>query len=166
MNLIQLVFSCFMLLYLRRCEANCTDFKNKCQTFCLAKSGGVATNQCWGVPKYRHCKCSDTTIYFVPGYNCEHPSCPAEAQQALNVKTTTPKQPIISVSQNEKEFGCTDFKKKCQTVCLDKSGGVAINQCWGTPKYRYCKCSDMTVQLIAGYTCDHPTCPVQAKLGK
>ena len=54
---------------------------------------------------------------------------------------------------------CNDFKMKCQTKCIAQSGGVKTNQCWGTPKYRYCKCSDASVHVIPGYTCDHPTCP-------
>ena len=153
------MLSCFMLLYIRRCEANCIDFKKKCQTFCLAKSGGVATNQCWGVPKYRFCKCDDNTVYQVPGYTCEHSNCPEESKDNTVVPVAIPSPPQTVIKPNDTNYGCKDFKTKCQTLCLKKSGGVATNQCWGTPKYRYCKCDDGSVHTIPGYTCDHSTCP-------
>ena len=61
----------------------------------------------------------------------------------------------VALAQND----CNDFKSKCQTACIAHSNGVSTNQCWGSPRYRLCKCSDATVLTITGYTCDHPTCP-------
>ena len=54
---------------------------------------------------------------------------------------------------------CGQCKKKCQSHCVSKSGGVALNQCWGTPKYRICKCSDDTRFHVPGCPCEHPSCP-------
>ena len=72
--------SVFIFMYISELSADCIDFSNKCQAFCLKQSGGVASRQCWGVPKYRFCKCDDMTEYQIPGYPCEHPSCPAESK--------------------------------------------------------------------------------------
>ena len=164
MKRFQLMFVLSISFYLNGCTADCGEFKKKCQKFCLDKSGGVATNQCWGVPKYRHCKCGDMSVYHVPGYTCEHPSCPDEAKEENNITTTERIPSSTSILQQaDKNFGCTDFKKKCQTLCLKKSGGVATNQCWGNPRYRYCKCDDQSVHVIAGYTCDHPSCPKEVQ---
>merc|ERR1712038_672158 len=71
-----------ILMYSKESSADCLDFKKKCQTFCLAKSGGLVSNQCWGNPKYRFCKCDDMTVYHVPGYPCEHSTCPEEASSS------------------------------------------------------------------------------------
>ena len=65
-----------LVLYIQKSDADCTDFRKQCTEFCLGRSGGVENNQCWGSPKYRYCICSDNYIYFVPGYTCEHPTCP------------------------------------------------------------------------------------------
>ena len=159
-KLSEYIFLVFCLMYVSGCLADCGDFKKKCQQYCLAKSGGVATNQCWGSPKYRHCKCDDMTIYHVPGYTCQHPSCPDEAknnEEFTETQNTNP--PLSIIGPDDKQHGCKDFKSKCQTLCLQKSGGVAINQCWGKPTYRYCQCDDQSVHVIPGYSCDHPTCP-------
>ena len=64
------------------------------------------------------------------------------------------------------DAGCNDFKMKCQTTCVAKSGGVSTGQCWGTPTFRFCKCSDASVVVIPGYTCDHPTCSVPLHSGR
>ena len=155
----------FLILLIVMCSkgssANCIDFKKKCQAFCLAQSGGVASNQCWGVPKYRFCKCDDMTVYHVSGYPCEHSSCPDESKNNDPLSTQAPTPSTTVAQQGNKKFGCKDFKLQCQQLCLKKSGGVATNQCWGTPKYRYCKCDDQSVHIIPGYTCDHPTCPTE-----
>ena len=148
-----------ILVYTKESSADCLDFKKKCQTFCLAKSGGVASNQCWGNPKYRFCKCDDMSGYHVPGYPCEHSTCPEEAKNEKPLSTQAPSSSSTVSPSGKKKMSCKDFKWKCQQLCLKKSGGVATNQCWGNPKYRYCKCDDQSVHIIPGYTCDHPTCP-------
>jgi hypothetical protein len=70
---------------------------------------------------------------------------------------------LAAVSAAAAAGSCNDFKMKCQTTCIAKSGGVSTGQCWGTPTYRFCKCSDASVVTIPGYTCDHPTCPAEAR---
>ena len=164
MNNILNCLAIIVLGYLTGCMADCGDFKKQCQTFCLAKTGGVATNQCWGTPKYRFCKCDDMTVYHVPGYTCDHPSCPEESKGENVELSTVPNPSPLIVQQEIKNYGCKDFKMKCQKLCLKKSGGVATNQCWGNPKYRYCKCDDQSVHIIPGYTCDHSTCPKEVKI--
>merc|ERR1719182_567120 len=71
-------------------DASCNDFKMKCQSTCVAKSGGVSTGQCWGSPTYRFCKCSDASIVVIPGYTCDHPSCPAEARGSTEAPRYAP----------------------------------------------------------------------------
>lgn len=61
-------------------DDDCNDFKMKCQSACIAQSNGVATNQCWGSPRFRLCRCSDNGILKLSGYDCEHPTCPDEAR--------------------------------------------------------------------------------------
>ena len=149
----------FILMYKSESSADCIDFSKKCQAFCLKQSGGVASRQCWGVPKYRFCKCDDMTVYHVPGYPCEHSTCPEESKTNEPLPTPTSTTPTNGTPLENKKLSCKDFKLKCQQLCLKKSGGVATNQCWGNPKYRYCKCDDQSVHNIPGYTCEHPSCP-------
>ena len=117
-------------MYASQSSANCIDFKKKCQTFCLAQSGGVASNQCWGVPKYRFCKCDDMTVYHVPGYPCLHSTCPEESKtseaEAIQIETTSTTEAVIE----DKNLSCKDFKLKCQQLCIKKSGGVVNKLCY------------------------------------
>ena len=77
---------------------SCNDFKMQCQTTCIAKSGGVTTGQCWGTPTYRFCKCSDASVLTIPGYTCDHPTCPAEARAPPAVPAPTPRAPTPPAS--------------------------------------------------------------------
>ena len=90
----QLIVVFCISIYLNGClAASCKECKKKCQSYCLAKSGGVALNQCWGTPKYRVCKCSDNTGYKVPGCPCEHPTCPGGGTQDNNPAPPAPAPP-------------------------------------------------------------------------
>jgi hypothetical protein len=55
-------------------------------------------------------------------------------------------------------------KKKCQTMCVKRSGGVATNQGWGKPRYIHCKCSDGFEQKFAGCECRNGRCPDSMKV--
>jgi len=60
-----------------------TDCKKKCQTFCVERSGGVATNQGWGKPRYIHCKCSDGFEKKFTGCECRNGGCPDSMKVSL-----------------------------------------------------------------------------------
>ena len=170
-----------LLLYIQKSDADCTDFRKQCTEFCLGRSGGVENNQCWGSPKYRYCICSDNYIYFVPGYTCEHPTCPTAV-----VEDGTTKAPLQrnGVGANRKpvrrdpptkttdfrlnnpnlEFetvpiiteGCQDFRAQCSALC---NTNVENDECWGFPKFRRCECTTGIIHSIPGYPCEHPDCP-------
>ena len=36
--------------------------------------------QCWGRPLYAYCKAADGTVFLIPGFNCEHSTCPDDAK--------------------------------------------------------------------------------------
>lgn len=54
---------------------------------------------------------------------------------------------------------CDDFRQKCTSFCLQRDGGVNTNECWGSPAYRYCTCSDNYIHFVPGYTCENSGCP-------
>jgi len=57
---------------------------------------------------------------------------------------------------------CEQFKAECKDLCLNHnptSDGVWSNQCWGTPLYAECKCSDGKIFNIPGFVCKNPECP-------
>merc|ERR1712176_1089875 len=56
--------------------------KDQCQDMCVARSGGVATNQGWGSPRYIECKCSDGYRCVWPGCECENGGCSDEVVNA------------------------------------------------------------------------------------
>ena len=48
-------------------------------------------------------------------------------------------------------------------MCLNHnptSDGVWASECWGTPLYAECKCSDGKIFKIPGFVCKNPECPV------
>jgi len=47
--------------------------KNLCQARCSMQ---LTTNQCWGTPRYIHCKCNDGSTHSFPGCDCENGACP------------------------------------------------------------------------------------------
>jgi hypothetical protein len=53
-------------------------------------------------------------------------------------------------------------KSQCQTLCIERSGGVSTNQCWGSPRYIYCKCSDESTHAFSGCSCMNSQCPTFA----
>merc|ERR1719253_1375430 len=56
------------------CSGGANSCKSKCQALC---SLNLATNQCWGTPRYVECKCKDGARHFVPGCECMRGSeCP------------------------------------------------------------------------------------------
>lgn len=62
-------------------------------------SGGVATNQCWGTPRYIECKCSDGSTHSFAGCDCENGSCP----QGGGTATSEPAPAVTPTSEPEPE---------------------------------------------------------------
>ena len=40
------------------------------------------------------------------------------------------------------------------------SSRIFFSECWGSPLYAHCKCSDDTVYNIEGFVCKNEECPV------
>ena len=55
-------------------------FTPECQRKIKAESKEVGIIQCWGQPLYAYCKASDGTVFHIPGYDCEHSTCPNDSK--------------------------------------------------------------------------------------
>lgn len=62
-------------------------------------------------------------------------------------------------ASNPSADDCNDFTARCQNACAIQSGGVNANQCFGSPVYTQCVCSDGSVFEFAGFDCLHSDCP-------
>ena len=49
-----------------------------------SESKEVEIIQCWGKPLYAYCKATDGTVFNIPGFECEHVTCPDDAKQRLS----------------------------------------------------------------------------------
>ena len=56
---------------------DCNYFLNKCSELC---NYNVLIAQCWGDPLYAYCKATDGSVFHIPGFTCEHPTCPPDAE--------------------------------------------------------------------------------------
>lgn len=57
-------------------EKPCDNGRGSCKDMCTRKCGrAVATNQCWGKPRYIECKCGDGKHHFFPGCTCKNGGC-------------------------------------------------------------------------------------------
>jgi len=148
---------------------DCQYFKLECEDFCLNQnptSDGVWTSECWGSPLYVDCKCSDKTVHNVPGFECKNEECKTlaitnkKATGQLPSRTRGPiRRPTVAAPPD-----CDRFKAECVDLCLNHnpgSDGVWASECWGTPLYAECKCSDATIFKIPGFACKNPECPVE-----
>lgn len=59
--------------------------KSQCSNLC---NNAVATNQCWGTPRYIHCKCTGGEVHDIKGCECENSQCPSLAQINATVHST------------------------------------------------------------------------------
>jgi len=138
---------------------DCQEFKKQCQDVCINKSVDIWANECWGDPLYVECKCSDESVHKIPGFTCKNSECPPEfKQKPIPNRTRTrvrgkPNSPTAAPD-------CDSFKEECKNSCLNKSVDIHVNECWGSPLYVDCKCSDGTNIKIPGFTCKSSECPV------
>jgi len=79
------------------CDNGAGSCKSQCSHAC---SNAVATNQCWGTPRYIHCKCSDGTTHSIPGCECMNSQCPESPQ-------STPATPAPAVATPVPTSGAT-----------------------------------------------------------
>jgi len=71
----------------------CDNGEGSCKDMCSKEcKNAVATNQCWGTPRYIHCACSDGTMHAFDGCPCEHASCP-DSPSPTAEPTTVPTTP-------------------------------------------------------------------------
>jgi len=80
------------------------------------------------------------------------PSKPAGARPSpARTPETKPAKPVA-------DLDCSECKKKCSEACNLNNGR---NQCWGSPRYIECTCSDGSQHSIPGCKCDpsHSNCP-------
>ena len=57
-------------------KPDCNYFLNRCSELC---NHNVLNAECWGNPLYAYCKCTNEQVFHIPGYTCEHSTCPADA---------------------------------------------------------------------------------------
>jgi len=56
----------------------CSKFLGQCRE-ATKNNQGIAISQCWGKPLYAYCKANDGTTFSIPGYVCQHQTCPSDA---------------------------------------------------------------------------------------
>jgi len=100
------------------CKMN--QCKLTCQTLCNGQSGGVATNQGWGDPRYIHCKCSDKTEHKFAGCECRNSGCPESmkvdlAQMKLEKQATKVSRHLVQ----EHRILDVDARGRLQPIDLD-----------------------------------------------
>ena len=54
-------------------------FFPECQKRIHAESKEVERIECWGKPLYAYCKAMDGHVFHIPGFYCEHSTCPTDA---------------------------------------------------------------------------------------
>ena len=57
-------------------KPDCNYFLKKCSELC---NNNVAHAECWGNPLYTLCKATYGKVYYIPGFTCQHSSCPPDA---------------------------------------------------------------------------------------
>jgi len=145
---------------------DCQSYKLQCEDFCLNQnptSDGVWASECWGSPLYVECKCSDETVYNVPGFECKNSECKTLAIPDKPVPFRT-RGPIRRPTAAAAPPDCEQFKAECEDLCLNQnptSDGVWASECWGTPLYAECKCSDGKIFKIPGFVCKNSECPTE-----
>jgi len=159
-------------------QLGCAACKNLCQDYCNTNHGGVTTSQCWGTPVYNRCTCKNGQSYSFAGCPCENSQCPANppapAPAPTEAPTPTPPAPTppaptppaptptVAPTQAPTQAPTPTLScPECHTTCLDycnSIGAQADAQCWGSPRYSYCKCSGQYV-FLPGCPCEQSSCP-------
>jgi len=76
------------------------------------------------------------------------------------VPPTTPTTPTTPTGQAPCDDGSPSAcKSQCQVKCGYK---VAVNQCWGSPRYIECKCTDGSSYTFTGCACENSQCAGKA----
>lgn len=159
-------------------QLGCAACKNQCQDYCNSNHGGVTTSQCWGTPVYNVCKCRNGQSYLFAGCPCENSQCPADPNPPAPTPTQappptppaptppgpTPPAPTPTAAPTQAPtqapaptLSCPECHSRCLAHC-NTLGGGADGQCWGTPRYSYCRCSGEYV-FLPGCPCERETCP-------
>ena len=61
-------------------------FTPECQKSIKAESKEIDIIQCWGHPLYAYCKAKDGTVFHIPGFECDHLTCPKDSKQQKRQK--------------------------------------------------------------------------------
>ena len=61
---------------------------------------------------------------------------------------------VIFILQGEKS-NCDEFLDECSILC---GTHILHAECWGSPLYACCQCTDGIVIEIPGFACEHPNC--------
>jgi len=59
---------------------DCQQFTPQCQRKIRSASKEISIIQCWGKPLYAYCKATDGTVFPIPGFTCEHSTCPDDSK--------------------------------------------------------------------------------------
>ena len=58
-------------------------FTPQCQNLIKSESKQIDIIQCWGKPLFAYCKATDGKVFHIPGFECKHATCPADAKGQL-----------------------------------------------------------------------------------
>ena len=158
--------------HIRQATNDCQTFRQICSELCFKN---VENDQCWGSPRYTQCICNDRTIHQLPDYPCEHPECPKDVvkegttRKPINrkpnqgpIREGVARKPITDVEVKKQankpiiSDDCQTFRQICSDLCFTN---VENDQCWGSPRYTQCICTDRTIHQLPEYPCEHPECP-------
>ena len=72
--------------------------------------------------------------------------------------------PILAPTRSQGAAPCDDgsvgaCKSQCSAMCRGRGSDVAVNQCWGTPRYIQCDCRDGSAHAFSGCECENSLCP-------
>jgi len=71
-----LQFLLFSKVHGRDCQGT---FTPECQRLLRSNSKQTSIIECWS--NYAYCKATDGTVFHIPGFECEHSTCPADAKE-------------------------------------------------------------------------------------
>jgi len=109
-------------------------FFPECRKRIHGESKEVGLIECWGKPLYAYCKAMDGTVFHIPGFYCEHSTCPtdAKAQNTIhnnddyledcsdNQKCTNGEETCVAELYKGQFTACDGFKNsKKECFCID-----------------------------------------------
>jgi len=100
-------------------------FFPECRKRIHGESKEVGLIECWGKPLYAYCKAMDGTVFHIPGFYCEHSTCPTDTKAQNTIHNNDDYLEDCSDNQkctNREETCVAELYKDYFTACGDESG--------------------------------------------